>query len=107
MREAGERRPERGNPEGGNVTIKWEKTKTGATGEGSTRCCTYRFVIEPGSGLAAYSLDGVIFNTATGAVISEGHLGSASTVAACKRMAAWNMETGGPNLDARIEGGAE
>lgn len=89
------------------MKIKWTRTKAGATGEGRTARCTYRFVIEPGSGLAAYSLDGVILNTATGEVISEGHLGSASTVAACKKTAAWNMETGGPRLDARIEGGAE
>lgn len=90
------------------MKIKWTKTKTktGASGEGRTRCCTYRFVIQPSEFFQRYTVSVVITNTATGEVISEGHLGSASTVAACKATAAWNMETGGPRLDARIDGGA-
>ena len=88
------------------MSIKWTKTKTGASGEGRTRCCTYRFAIQPSEFFPRYALSGVITNTATGEVISEGHLGSASTVAACKATAAWNMETGGPRLDARVDGGA-
>lgn len=87
--------------------IQWTKTKTGATGEGRTRCCTYRFVIEPSEvGLHPFGVSCVITNTATGEVISDGRLGAASTVAACKRTAAWSIETGGPRLDASIDGGA-
>lgn len=85
--------------------IKWTKTKTGATGAGRTARCTYRFVIKPSEFFPRYTLSGVITNTATGEVISEGHLGSASTVAQCKETAKWNMEVGGPRLDARIAGG--
>ena len=85
------------------MTIKWTKTKTGATGVGRTKHCTYRFVIEPSAFFQRYTLSGEIVNTATGDMISEGHLGSASTVAQCKATAQWNMETGGPRLDERIE----
>lgn len=89
------------------MTIKWTKTKTGATGEGRTRCCTYKFVIQPSQfGFHRYAIASVITNTATGEVIHEGHLGGASTVAQCKATAAWTMKVGGPRLDARIEGGA-
>jgi len=89
------------------VTIQWTRTKAGASGEARTRRCTYRFVIQPSEFFQRYTLSGVITNTATGEVISEGHLGSASTVAACKATAAWNMETGGETLDRRIEGGSK
>lgn len=88
------------------MTIRWTKTKTGAAGVGKTKRCTYRFTIEPSEFLGGrFTLAGVITNTATGEVISEGHLGSASTVSQCKASAKWNMETGGPRLDERIEGG--
>jgi len=94
------------NPEGGNVTIKWTKTKMGTTGEGSTKRCTYRFVIQPSRfGFHRYAIASAVTNTATGEVIHEGHLGGASTVAQCKATAAWTMKVGGPRLDARIEGG--
>lgn len=86
--------------------IDWTKTKSGATGEGRTKRCLYRFAITPGDGLHRYAVSCVITNAATGEVISDGHLGSASTAAACKLMAAWSMETGGPRLDATIDGGA-
>lgn len=89
------------------MSIHWTKTKAGAAGEGRTKHCTYRFVIEPSEvGLHPFGVSSVITNTATGEVISEGHLGSASTVAACKRTAAWSIKTGGPRLDASIDGGA-
>lgn len=86
------------------MSIQWTKTKTGAAGEGRTKRCTYRFVIEPSKfGFHRYAIASVITNTATGEVIHEGHLGGASTVAQCKASAAWSMKVGGPRLDARIE----
>jgi hypothetical protein len=88
------------------ATITWKKTKAGATGEASTKHCTYRWVIEPSEiGFQRFTMGVVITNTVTGETIYYGRSGSASTVAACKRMAAEEIGTGGPRLDARIEGG--
>lgn len=86
-----------------NATIRWTKTATGATGIGHTRHHTYRFTIKPSEFFQWITLSGVITITATGEVVSEGHLGSAATVAQCKASAKWHMETGGPRLDARVD----
>lgn len=86
------------------MTIEWKRSGKRWTGTATTRHHTYQFTVEsslcfPGQ----WSVASTVTVTATGAIVAEGYIGSAGSAAACKRTAAWNLETGGPRLDAAIE----
>jgi len=86
------------------VTIIWTRAGKRWAGAAKTRHHTYQFTVEPSDcSLGQWQVARTITVTATGAVVADGAIGSAASVAACKRAAAWNLETGGPRLDAAID----